>query len=166
MVLSTAELVSSLQHEVRVLQHLITKLDAATLDYRPTPSQRSARELVIYLSMMGPTIVEYTLAETPDIATWVDAENAAANRTFDEAVRIIGEHTARYGALLDGVSDAAYRSAFIDFDGNPTTRGAFLVNMVLSGSAAYRMQLFLYLKACGLPLTSANLWSGVDAPPA
>jgi hypothetical protein len=33
----------------------------------------------------------------------------------------------------------------------------------LSGSAAYRMQLFLYLKSCGqTQLNSGNLWSGAD----
>ena len=41
------------------------------------------------------------------------------------------------------------------------------VNLVLGGSAAYRTQLFLYLKASGLErLDSSNLWTGVDSPEA
>ena len=49
--------------------------------------------------------------------------------------------------------------------GNKTTRGAFLVNLVLCGYAAYRTQLFVYLKACGRDeLGTMNLWAGVDAP--
>jgi hypothetical protein len=165
MILSSQELVASLQNDVRILQHLISKLDAGSLDYRPTPGQRSARELVIYLSMMGPTLTAYALAESPDTATWVDAETAATGRTFDEAVQIIGTHGAQYAALLSGVPEALYRAEFIDFDGNRVSRGAFIVNLVLAGTAMYRMQLFLYLKACGLPLSSADLWSGTDAPP-
>jgi hypothetical protein len=40
------------------------------------------------------------------------------------------------------------------------------VNLVLSGHAAYRTQLFLYLKACGREeLSTYNLWGGMDAPP-
>jgi hypothetical protein len=36
--------------------------------------------------------------------------------------------------------------------------------MVLSGCAAYRAQLFLYLKACGREeLGTINLWAGTDA---
>jgi len=36
---------------------------------------------------------------------------------------------------------------------------------VLSGCAAYRMQLFLYLRASSAPtINSGNLWNGVDAP--
>jgi len=37
------------------------------------------------------------------------------------------------------------------------------VNLVLCAFAAYRMQLFLYLKACGgEELNTMNLWAGMD----
>ena len=50
--------------------------------------------------------------------------------------------------------------------GTPMSRGAFIVNLVLSGCAAYRTQIFLYLKACGREeLTTANLWGGADPQP-
>ena len=49
--------------------------------------------------------------------------------------------------------------------GSKTTRGAFFVNLVLCGCAAYRTQLFVYLKACGREeLGTMNLWAGIDAP--
>ncbi len=55
--------------------------------------------------------------------------------------------------------------AEIEIFGNKTSRGAFIVNTVLCGCAAYRTQLFLYLKACGREeLNTMNLWAGVDAP--
>jgi len=51
--------------------------------------------------------------------------------------------------------------------GRRSTRGSLLVNMVLSGYAAYRTQLFVYLKACGrAELGTMNLWAGMDAPAA
>ncbi|MES2521787.1 MAG: hypothetical protein V4617_03730 [Gemmatimonadota bacterium] len=163
MVLTSHELVSSLQTEARILQHLLTKLDDRTLDYRPTPSQRSGRELVTYLSMMGPTLVQFGLAETPTFEMWTEAEKAAAARTYEETVATINQHGAHYEELLGNVPDEVYRAPFVGFDGQPTTRGAFINKMVVSGSAAYRMQLFLYLKSCGHPLTTSNLWRGTDA---
>ena len=57
MVLSKTELTGLLQNEVRILLHLISKIDRAKLDYRPTAKQRSTLELVRYLSMMGPALV-------------------------------------------------------------------------------------------------------------
>ena len=41
MVLTKAELIGSLQHEVNILLHLADKVDARSMDYRPTPKQRS-----------------------------------------------------------------------------------------------------------------------------
>ncbi len=42
-----------------------------------------------------------------------------------------------------------------------------MVNLVLCSCAAYRTQLFLYLKACGREeLGTMNLWAGVDQPAA
>ena len=41
MVLSKTELSGLLQNEVRILLHLISKIDRAKLDYRPTAKQRS-----------------------------------------------------------------------------------------------------------------------------
>jgi hypothetical protein len=63
------------------------------------------------------------------------------------------------------MSDADFR-AEVDMFGQKSSRGAFIVNLVLAGCAAYRTQLFLYLKACGREeLGTMNLWAGMDAPP-
>jgi len=167
MVLTKPELIAALQTEVRVLLHLAGKVDRAQLDYRPTPKQRSTIELLKYLSMMGPTIVQYAIADTQDPALWTTAAQAAEARDFDQTLAAIAAHTDVYATLLAGVSDADFRAEVQGFDGNKTSRGAFIVNLVLCGCAAYRTQLFLYLKACGREeLGTMNLWAGVDAPPA
>jgi hypothetical protein len=167
MVLTRSELISSLQTEVRILLHLAGKIDRSMLDYRPTPGQRSTEELLRYLSMMGPALVRYALAEPPDVAIWTSAEQEAESRDFDSALAEIAAHSDVYAKLLGDVPDEAFRADFIDFEGKRTTLGAFLVDLVLCGCAAYRTQLFLYLKASGRhDLDSSNLWSGVDTVPA
>lgn len=70
MVLSKDELVGLLTHEVNVLRHLITKIDATSVDYRPTDSQRSSIELVRYLVMQGPAIVQAIKTGTFDGKAW------------------------------------------------------------------------------------------------
>ena len=40
------------------------------------------------------------------------------------------------------------------------------MSLVVDGHAAYRTQLFLYLKSCGRDeLGTMNLWGGADQPP-
>ena len=47
--------------------------------------------------------------------------------------------------------------------GRKASRGYLAVNLILSGYAAYRTQLFMYLKACSREeLNTFNLWQGVD----
>jgi len=166
MVLTKSELIASLQNEVRILLHLASKIDRGQLDYRPTPKQRSTLELVQYLTIMGPALLQAAKAGTFDAAAWTAAEQAAATRDFDRTLAALGQHTDDYAALLAEVSDADLR-AEIDLFGGASTRGAFIVNQVLCGCAAYRTQLFLYLKASGREeLSTMNLWAGIDAPAA
>ena len=142
MVLTKSELLASLQNEVRILLHLASKVDRSQLDYRPTPKQRSTIDLLRYLSMIGPTLVKYTLTGSQDSSIWADA------------------------AKLADASDTDLRVESASINGK-TSRGSTTVNLVLCGCAAYRTQLFLYLKACGREeLSTMNLWAGMDAPAA
>ncbi|HEY7444317.1 MAG TPA: hypothetical protein VH701_17940 [Vicinamibacterales bacterium] len=164
MVLTKSELIGSLQHEVRILLHLASKIDRAKLDYRPTAKQRSTLELLKYLTIMGPALVEAARNGKFDPAAWTAAEKAAEARNFDQTLAAIAAHSDGYAKLLGGMSDTDFREE-IEMFGSKTSRGAFIVNMVLCGCAAYRTQLFLYLKACGREeLSTMNLWAGVDAP--
>jgi len=166
MVLTKPELITSLQNEVRILLHLAGKIDPAKLDYRPTPKQRSTIELLKYISMMGPELVKAAKTQVFDEAGWTAAEEAAAAQTLEQATAAIAGHADTYATLLADLSDADLRGE-IDMFGEKSTLGAFLVQWVLCGCAAYRMQLFLYLKASGREeLGTWNLWSGIDPPAA
>ena len=105
-------------------------------------------------------------ARSPHPASSREQEQAAKARDFDQTLAAIAGHTDAYAALLANVSDGDFRTE-IEMFGSKTTRGAFIVNLVLCGCAAYRTQLFVYLKACGREdLSTMNLWAGVDAPAA
>ena len=164
MVLTKSELIASLQNEVRILLHLAGKIEPAMLDYRPTPKQRSTLELLQYLTIMGPALVRAAQAGDFDTAAWTAAENAAKARNFDQTIAALAAQREEYAALLGAMSDADFRASITMF-GQDMSRGSFIVNMVLSGCAAYRTQLFIYLKACGRhELGTMNLWAGADAP--
>ena len=163
MVLTKSELLESLRKEVRILRHLADKVDRATLDYRPTPKQRSTLELLQYMTIMGPMLVKAANAGGFDPAAWTAAEKDAAARDFDRTVAAIDAQGDEYAALLADWSDADFRAP-VEMFGSTTTKGAFLVNLVIAGHAAYRTQLFCYLKSCGREeLSTMNLWGGVDA---
>jgi hypothetical protein len=166
MVLVKSEFIAQLQKEVDILLHLATKIDRSKIDYRPTPKQRSIIELLRYLSIMGPQLVKAAKTQW-DVQAWQAANKAAEARDLDQTLAVIAGQKDAYAKELGGWTDADFRSEMTGFDGGKLSRGLFLVNLVLCGHAAYRTQLFCYLKACGRDeLGTVNLWMGVDPPPA
>ena len=162
MALTKQELIGSLQNEVRILLHLAGKIDRNKLDYRPTAKQRSTIELMRYLSIMGPGLVGAIKTGNFDGAAWGAAVAAADAKNFDQILADIGKEADLYAAELGAMSEADFAGQ-IDMFGNKGSRGFWIVALVLSGHAAYRTQLFMYLKACGREeLNTLNLWQGVD----
>jgi hypothetical protein len=168
MVLTKEELISALQNEVRILVHLAGKVDQSQLDYRPTRTQRSTLELLQYMAIMGPTLLAVFKTGRFDRETLgaIFGPAVAESKTmdFEHAVAAIQAQSGEYQRVLSEWTEADFRAG-IDIFGNKTTRGAMIVNLVLGGHAAYRTQLFCYLKSCGRDeLNTLNLWSGVDGP--
>ena len=86
MVLTKSELIASLQHESRILLHLAGKVEPQMRDYRPTPKQRSALELLQYLSIMGPELVKAGKSGAFNRESWMAADAAAKSRDWDQTV--------------------------------------------------------------------------------
>jgi len=165
MVLSKDELVGLLAHEVNILRHLITKIDASAVDFRPTPGQRSSIEVVRYLAMQGPLLLKAIKAGAVDGPAWgaAKAEYDAMDLAALDAT--LATQPAMFAEELGAMSDEDLRGE-IKLFGPPGSRGLHLVNLVLANYAAYRTQLFVYLKLCGrAELNTANLWAGMDPKP-
>jgi hypothetical protein len=165
MVLTKDELIGSLKNEVRILLHLAGKIDRKQLDYRPTPKQRSTLELLRYLVVMGPMIIRGVKAGAFDGPAWKAAAAEADAMNFDQVVGAIARQSSTYEELVSSFSDADFRDEIDLFgQGQKSSRGYMIVSLVLGGHAAYRTQLFCYLKACGRDeLNTMNLWAGTDA---
>lgn len=167
MVLSKEELIASLKNEVRILLHLAGKIDKSKLDYRPTLRQRSILELLQYMAIMAPTQIAAIkggdFSRPTMMSIWGPAESASKAMNVEQALAVIQQQATQFDQIFSNWTDADFRSE-VNMFGQKSTRGALLVNLVLSGFAAYRMQLFCYLKSCGREeLNTVNLWMGSDA---
>lgn len=168
MVLTKDELIASLNNEIRILLHLASKVETSMLDYRPTPKQRALLELLQYLSIMAPTRLPATLANSFDMDGWRNAlhanEIAAKARNLEQSIDAISKLPALFAEVLGPCSDEDLRAEIAMF-GHKASRGSMIVSLVLLHLTAYRMQLFLYLKSCGRDeLNTMNLWAGMDRP--
>lgn len=135
------------------------------LDYRPTPKQRSTLELLRYLTVMGPVLVPSIKAGAFLAEKWGAAEEHSKTLDFDAVVKSLESQSAFYAEAVAGFPEEELRGEISLFgEASPKqSRGAWLVNMVICGHAAYRTQLFCYLKSCGRDeLNTWNLWAGMD----
>ena len=164
MVLTKSELIAALQKESSILVHLARKLDDGSCNYRPTAKQRSSLELLRYLTVMGPTLVASAKAGAFDPALWQAKAAEAELLDIHGIIETLEQQKDLYASLLSEWSDEEFRQP-IEMFGNKSSKGVLIVNLVLGGHAAYRTQLFLYLKSCGREeLSTMNLWQGMDAP--
>jgi hypothetical protein len=116
--------------------------------------------------MMGPMIARAVARGSFDGAEWARAEEEAATRDLASTVAVIAGLGEDYAAVLSAIPDAELRTE-MELFGTTASKGAHLVSIILGGHAAYRTQLFVYLKLGGrTELSTSDLWAGMDAPAA
>lgn len=166
MALSKADLIASLQNEVRILVHLCSKVEPTMLDFRPTPKQRSTIELLRYLTVMGPMIVPSVKAGAFARDTFQAGIAASAELGFAAVVKSLETQSAFYAEAVGAFTEQDFAEQVDLFgSGQKMSRALWLINFVVCGHAAYRSQLFDNLKACGREeLGTMNLWMGIDPP--
>jgi hypothetical protein len=124
-ILSKDELIHALQNEVRILLHLISKADPATLDYRLSPKQRSLLELLQYLVFMPEVHMRAALADSLSLdgfqKAWQAGEATAKAMNLAQITEAIGRQRALIEELLSPCSDADLR-AQIEMFGNNASR--------------------------------------------
>jgi len=127
MILTKAELIASLHGEVRILLHLISKVEPPMLDYRPTPKQRSMLELLQYLTLVGPIHMRGALAPAFDIdawrAEWTAGEATAKMLNLDAIRDSIASQPALYETMLGGCTNERLRGEIAMF-GHTASRGS------------------------------------------
>lgn len=168
MVLTKNELIGSLKDEARVLIHLASKVAPQRMDYRPTAKQRSTLELLQYMTILGPIHLRTVASGVFDMEvwrnTWRQEEKAASARDLEETKQEIGRLAEMFGEVIGALSEDDLRAPMEMF-GHKASRALWIIRLVSTHYAAYRMQLFLYLKASGREeLNTMNLWVGTDAP--
>lgn len=168
MVLTKEELLTAIKDEVRLMQHLVSKVDPGMLEYRPVPQTRTLLEVLRYITMFPGLHLRGTLAPVFDMQAWMQdfqTEDALSKaRDLDQVKEALAQQPAMAEGLLANYADDEFRKE-LEMFGEKASRGVWVVRMVLNHYAAYRMQLFVYLKAAGRPeLNTMNLWVGTDGP--
>ena len=161
--ISQEKFLASIKEEIRITQHLFSKLGPEHLDYRPAEGMRSIRELLRYLTFcsIGPA---HAIVHG-DWATVAPRREAVDALPMDDFPDRMARQYEEIRELLAGLGPDDFERQLEMPWGTADTMSAHLLNTSLKFLTAYRMQLFLYAKMAGLSeLSTHDCWIGVDPP--
>lgn len=157
----TKWLAESMAKDCRVCVHLFQKLPESMYAWRPSDGQRTTSELLSYLSICAIAALKGFLE--PDKG-WRDHYRAQAqamvpsrfpDQMEQQALEILG--------YFRDLPDDLLHSHRVRLPwGEELPLGQAILVAPAKWLPAYRMQLFLYAKANGIALSTANLWHGRD----
>jgi hypothetical protein len=150
----------SLENEVRIIKHLATKVGPDMLEYRPTPAQRSTLELMQYISAVGSGVMRSVSLN--NAKEWGYYDDFRKSVTLDNFSKKMDEQLSDMKENFSKFTDSDF-SKEADFYGKASV-AEHMIN-ILRNFSAYRMQLFLYIKANGVSVNTMNLWAGMDSMP-
>ena len=156
------QFIGSLVHELNIIKHLAEKVDATKLDYKPTPAQRSTLELMQYLGHVFHTSISAYLAGDQNL--YIQLAKNAEMVSFENFQEKMDAQIAFAKESIAVLTDEDMKKES-NFWGNNATLAMHLMS-ALKNAVAYKMQLFLYIKASGNDkIGTSNVWAGRDLPP-
>ncbi len=157
------QFIESLTAEIDIIRHLATKIDVEMLQYRPSEKQRSMLDLLNYLGHIFATGI--TVNSEGNTDRYMEITKSAPVVTLENFDAVMQQQKDFAIEKLSVLTDDQL-AEITDFFGGKAPRAVHLHN-VLKWAVAYKMQLFLYIKANGNhDISTSNLWRGVDMAPA
>lgn len=155
-------ILDSMLKEINVVKHLATKVPAGKEDFRPSEKQRSTLELLRYLSYCGVTALKASL--TNDWELGKKLGEAASKLALKDIPAALDREAAELKELFAQIKPEDFAKKMVTRPGQePMPLGRILLDAGMKYLPAYKMQLFLNLKASGrAELNSSNLWRGED----
>lgn len=153
-------LLFNLQREIDLLKQLAPLIEEKDLEYRPHEKVRSTYEVMQYLGTIGELIFRWMLKNdlTPEVRLEFKAKREAV--TLANFAATLDEQMRRMEQYLAEVSDEDLNTLEVEM---PTKEkmplGQAIINGPIKWFAAYRMDLFMYLKMNGkVELGTKEAW--------
>lgn len=156
-------LIDAITNEFRIIKHLAEKIPAGTENYKPTESQRTTLELLQYLSAIFANATHVIYEGSTD--AYKTAPIDSRETTLESFAERMDEQLHQWKGMMGLFDDVELAKVISLYGMGEKTKAEYLVDNLLRWAAAYKMQLFLYIKASGNPsIGTSNLWGGMDMP--
>ncbi len=163
MLYTKEQFLDAVTNEFRIYKHLAEKIPAGTDGYKPTEGQRSTLELLQYVAVVFAATAEVILKN--DMSLYSTLMPSSAEVSVANFADMMDRQEAKFKEILAQYTDEDFATVINMYGMGDKPKAVYLVESILKWLAAYKMQLFLYIKASGnTSLGTSNLWGGVDMP--
>ncbi len=147
--------------EFSIIKHLAEKITPEQLGHKPTKPQRTLAELLQYLTAIFAAGADGVATGNGDAYKKYFGQEMPTLENFAE---MMDKEEATVKGFLSPLSEEDM-AAEITMWGRTAPRADHLIGL-MKIAAAYKMQLFLYMKQSGTAnIGTMNLWAGMDTPP-
>lgn len=151
----------AMKKEFDIINHLGEKVTAEQLTWKPTEGQRTTQELMQYLTHIFVMGADSVASGDGEAYKKYVGSPAPTLETF---IQMMNDQWGKFSGFVEPLTDEEL-SADVTMWGKTQSRAMHLIGL-LNIAAAYKMQLFLYMKQTGMEhLNTMNLWAGMDTPP-
>ena len=155
------QILNCLEKETAICKRLFTLIPAEMYKYTPIAGMRTTFELLQYLSWNAISCVENYIETDPE----KQKENYKRNKDYglsmkaDEFPARMDEQMSKITSLLQYLSDDELltREVILPWQ-QPMPLGEALIETSVKWLAAYKMQLYLYMKMNGMDLDTGDCW--------
>ena len=155
------DFINSFENDMRIINHLIEKLPTDKYDFKLMDNQRAITDLLHYLSSIFSDTLQVMKANDQELYKTLPKAPAI---TPENAITQMNAEVAKVKELLAVWTEEDLKAPISLFGGPSLPKGIMLVDYLLQWAAAYKMQLFLYIKQMGIKVGTSNVWGGMDMP--
>lgn len=155
------QLLQNLQREIFLLKQLAPFIEERDLDYRPAEKMRSTMELMQYLSGIGATMLRWFVKNDLTPEEWVKIREYRKTLTLENFKERLDEQMNEIVMYMNMISEEDLVKLEVTLPSKEKMiLGTAIINAPIKWLAAYRMQLFTYLKMNGrADISTKEAWT-------
>jgi hypothetical protein len=154
-------LLKAIIKEMKLCRRLYTKIPPEKLNFRPKENTRSILEILQYLSFIGTSMLKYWSQES-ETDLWKffgGLATAAGNLPADQFLPAMNEQIKTVNDLFNQINEEDLYQKQVMCPWGVTPLGEAIVETEIKWLAAYKLQLFFYIKLCtDQPLGTPDAW--------
>ncbi|WP_317899939.1 hypothetical protein [Aurantibacillus circumpalustris] len=158
-------LLQNLQREIFLLKQLAPFIEERDLDFRPAEKMRNTIELMQYLSGIGAVMMRWFVKNDLTPEEWVKIREHRKTLTRENFKERLDQQMEEILMYMNMITEEDLNKKEVELPSKEKmVLGIAIINAPIKWLAAYRYQLFTYLKMNGRPeLSTKEAWTVIQS---